>query len=82
MSEHLAEIDTDDALIEGLSNEPFVVETAGAMVDAMLGGGRQPDLNNYYHYLEAVYGISDDRAYRALIRAQGRIPSKTDPRDL
>jgi len=82
MSEFMPAKVDDSGLIEGLSHEPFVIETAGWLIDETFELGYRPDFDNFFQYMDRVYGVSDDQAGRALEQAEQRILENISPHAL
>ena len=71
MKEVFSEIN-DSKLLEGLSHEPFVKETARWLIDERPELTYEPDLDRFYHYMDQVYGIGEYQAQHALGLAESR----------
>ena len=65
-------------LINGLSHEPLIDETAHWIVDPMFEVDYAPDASSLAHYIDVTYGMTEEQAMAALAIAEERYQRALD----
>ena len=81
MSEHFQLETSDTKLVEGLSHEPEIVETARRIENGGISAGYRPGYKDLFDYTDIFYGVTPEQTEGALGIARARVrsnPPKVD----